>query len=326
MTAFTNFSAQEDALLNPGDSLCPGCSIPVILKLVLRAAHHPLVVSNASGCFRTPPAHSPRSPWHANWIHTQTGSAAVMSGITAMYRSLKKKGKTSIERELKFLVIGGDGATSDEGLGAISGMFERGDDIVYLCYDNQLAAHIGGQATSATPMGASTGTTPAGTVFPGKLQSRKNITAIFAAHRIPYVAQSAPWLWHDLYRKAQRAFEISGPAYLNVLSPCPANWKTPPAKTVALSKLAADTCVWPIFEIQYGTRVTVNYHPKPQRPVTEWLKTQDRFLHLLEKENKWIVDKIQEEINKDWELLLSMAGSNSPSQPDEENYTESYER
>jgi pyruvate ferredoxin oxidoreductase beta subunit len=298
--------AQKEDLFTSGHTLCSGCGIPTVLKLVLRATKSPLVVSNATGCLQMSSTRYPHSSWKVNWIHTAFGtSASTMSGITAMYRSLKKQGKLPDQKDRKFLVIGGDGATYDTGFGALSGALERGSDFVYLCYDNQLYASTGCQASSATPMGASTTTTPAGGALPGKLRFNKNIARIIAAHNIPYVAQSAPWIWRDLYKKAEKAFELSGPAYLNVLTPCPTEWKTPPEKTIQLTKLAADTCVWPIYEIKNGTRVTVNYKPKQKLPVTEWLKSQARFKHLLTNENKWIVEKIQEEVDKDWELLLS---------------------
>lgn len=306
MATLKELASRED-LFTAGHTLCPGCGIPVILKLVLRATKCSIVASNASGCMQEASANFPRSSWKLNCIHSAPGNAAAtMSGITAMYRSLKKQGKSLPgEKECKFLVIGGDGATYDNGIGSISGALARGDDFVYLCYDNQVHAGSGGQASTATPMGAATTTTPAGNVLPGKLHFRKDMSKIIAAHKIPYVGQSAPWIWQDLYKKAEKAFDAAGPAYLNVLSPCPNEWKIPTAKSIELTKLAADTCVWPIYEIKQGTKVTVNYKPRQKLPVTEWLKPQARFKHLQAQENKWIVDKIQEEVDKDWELLLS---------------------
>jgi len=310
MVTLKELASKED-LFAAGHTLCPGCAIPVILKLVLRATTYPIVVSSTSGCLPAASATFPRTSWKLNWIHTDSGNAAAaMSGISAMYRSLKKQGKLPlpVEKERKFLVIGGDGATYDSGFGSLSGALARDDDFVYLCYDNQLHAGSGGQSTSATPMGASTATTPAGNVLPGKLQFRKDISKIIASHKIPYVGQSAPWIWQDLYKKAEKAFEVPGPAYLNVLSPCPNRWEIPTGKSIELTKLAADTCVWPIYEIKQGTKgtkVTVNYKPRQKLPVMEWLKSQARFKHLLVQENKWIVDKIQEEVDKDWKLLLS---------------------
>jgi len=298
--------ARKEDLFVSGHGLCPGCGIPSILKIVLRATKHPIVVSNATGCLQMASTNFPQSSWRLSWIHTAfENAAATMSGIEAMYRSLKKQGKLPVEKEMKFLVIGGDGATNDVGFGSLSGALERGHDFVYLCYDNQLYANSGGQRSSATPMGASTTTTPAGETLPGKLQCKKDISKIAAAHKIPYMAQSAPWIWQDLYKKAEQAFEISGPAYLNVLSPCPNEWKTPTQKTIELTRLASDTCIWPVYEVKNGTKVIINYKPKQKLPVTEWLSSQHRFKHLLRSENKWIVDKIQEEVDKNWESLLS---------------------
>ncbi|MCP5105962.1 MAG: pyruvate ferredoxin oxidoreductase [bacterium] len=305
MITLKELAGKED-LFTAGHGLCPGCGFPSVLKLVLRATKHPIVVSNATGCLQMATTGFPRTSWKLNWIHSAfENAAATMSGIETMYRSLKKQGKLPVEKEMKFLVIAGDGATGDIGLGSLSGAVERGHRFVYLCLDNQLYANTGGQRSSASPMGAATTTTPAGKVLPGKMQSRKDIAGIMAAHKLPYVAQSAPWLWQDLYRKAERAFETSGPAYLGVLSPCPDEWKTPTRKTVELTRLASDTCVWPVYEVKNGTKVTINYKPKQKLPVTEWLKSQPRFQHLMLSENKWIVDKIQEEVDKDWEYLLS---------------------
>jgi pyruvate ferredoxin oxidoreductase beta subunit len=305
MITLKELAGKED-LFTAGHGLCPGCGIPSILKIVLRATTYPIVVSNATGCLQMASTRFPRTSWKLNWIHSAFENAsATMSGITAVYSSLKKQGKLPAEKVVKFLVIGGDGATGDIGLGSFSGAVERGHDFVYLCYDNQLYGNTGGQRSSATPMGAATTTTPAGEAFPGKLQFRKNIARIATAHDIPYMAQSAPWIWQDLYRKAEQAFENPGPAFLNVLSPCPGEWRSPTAKTVELTRLAADTCVWPVYEVKNGTKVTVNYKPKQKRPVTEWLHSQPRFKHLLMSENKWIVDKIQEEVDNDWESLLS---------------------
>ena len=298
--------ARKEDLFAAGHGLCAGCAIPAVLKLVLRATKYPIVVSNATGCLQMASTPFPQTAWKLNWIHSAFGNAAAtMSGIEAMYRSLKKQGKFAVGKEMKFLVIGGDGATGDVGLGALSGAVERGHDFVYLCLDNQLYCSSGGQRSSASPMGAATTTTPAGEVLPGKMQARKDISKIMAAHRVPYMAQSAPWIWQDLYKKAERAFETPGPAYLSVLSPCPNEWKTPTAKTIQLTRLAADTCVWPVYEVKNGTMVTVNYKPKEKYPVTQWLRSQPRFQHLLLAENKWIVDKIQEEVDRDWDFLLS---------------------
>lgn len=303
--------ALKEDLLTAGHTLCPGCGVPVVLKMVLRAARYPLVISNATGCLQRSSTCFPLTSWKVNWLHSSGGdAAATMSGILAMYRSLKRRGKLGSEKQRKFLVIGGDGSTYDMGIGALSGALERGDDFVYLCYDNQVCDAAGGYSSSATPMGAATITTPAGKVLPGKLHKRKAIINITASHHTPYVAQASPFLWQDLYRKAEKAFETNGPAFLTVLSPCPPVWKSTTDISFELTRLAADTCVWPIYEIRNGHELTINYKPKQKLPVTEWFKPQARFHHLLQPENKWIVDKIQHEVDKEWELLLSSEKDN----------------
>ncbi|MCI0471763.1 MAG: thiamine pyrophosphate-dependent enzyme [Candidatus Aminicenantes bacterium] len=303
--------AKKDDLFVSGHDLCPGCGIPVILKIVLRTTNNPIIAANASGCLQSASTTFPATSWRLNWIHTaMENAAATMSGIQAACSALKKQGKLPGEKEINFLVIGGDGSTYDTGLRSISSAMERGENFVYLCYDNQMYACSGGQRSSASPMGAATATTPSGKILPGKLQPRKNIVDIFAAHKIPYVAQSAPWLWQDLYRKAGKAFEIPGPAFINVLTPCPYRWKIPTNKSIEITKLAVDTCAWPIYEIENGTKVTVNYKPKKKLPVTAWLQPQARFTHLFKAENNWIVKKIQEEIDEEWNFLLSSENKN----------------
>ncbi len=303
--------ARKEDLFVSGHDLCPGCAIPVILKIVLRATECPVVVSNACGCLQAGTTAFPGTSWKLNWIYSASEDAtATMSGIYATYSALKKKGKLPGDKDIKFVVIGGDGSTYDNGFRSLSGAIERGEDFVYLCYDNQLCSGSGGQRSSASPMGAATTTTPAGKVFPGKLQSRKNITNIIAAHKIPYAAQSSPGMWQDLYKKAEKAFETPGPAFLNVISPCPRRWKAPANKSIELARLAADTCVWPMYEIKHGKKITVTYKPKNKLPVTTWLESQTRFAHLLKSENKWIVEKIQDEVDKDWQFLISSENNN----------------
>lgn len=304
MITLKELTNKEDLFVS-GHGLCPGCGIPIILKLVLRATKHPIVISNATGCLQIASTEFPTTSWKLNWIHSSLGNAAsTISGIETMYRVLKKQGKLQTDTEIKFLAIVGDGGTNDIGLSSLSGAIERGHDFVYLCYDNQSYASSGGQRSSASPIGASTSTTPTGKVLPGKMQYRKDITKIIAAHKLPYVAQTAPWNWEDLYTKAKKAFDIEGPAYLNVLNPCPKEWKIPSNKSIELTRIAADTCVWPLYEIEAGKNININYKPENKLPVTEWLKSQNRFKHLLNVENRWIVNEIQNEVDQNWKWLL----------------------
>jgi pyruvate ferredoxin oxidoreductase beta subunit len=233
-------------------------------------------------------------------------AAATIAGVEAMYKSLKNKGKIPQDKEIKFLAIGGDGGTYDIGLQALSGAMERGHDIVYLCYDNNAYANTGGQRSSATPLGASATTSPSGTVLPGKLQRRKDLTKVLVAHNIPYAAQASPSRWQDMYNKAKKAFEVKGPAFLNILCLCPTEWKYEEALGVKLAKLATDTCVWPLYEVENG-KYKVNYKPKEKIPVTEWLKTQGRFRHLFKEENASVVKEIQRHVDEEWERLNQLA-------------------
>ena len=305
MVTLKELAAKED-LFVAGHRLCPGCGIPVILKIVLRASKYPVVISNATGCLAVASSNFPRTSWKLNWIHNSYGNAsAVMAGIESMYKSLKKQGRVSNSRNIKFLVVGGDGATYDSGLGGLSGAIERGHDFVYLCLNNQGQACTGGQRSSASPMGMATTTTPPGKVFPGKMQLAKDISGIVAAHGISYAAQAAPWNWQDLYKKAKKAFDCPGPSFLNVLTPCPTGWQSFPEKSIELTKLATDTCSWPIYEVVNGNEVTVNYTPPKKIPVHDWFGFQGRFKHLLKAENKWILEQVQGEIEKNWEHLIS---------------------
>jgi pyruvate ferredoxin oxidoreductase beta subunit len=241
------------------------------------------------------------------WVHSAFENAAsTIAGVEAMYKALKRKGKIPKDKTIKFLGTGGDGGTYDIGLQALSGTMERGHDVVYLCYDNNAYANTGGQRSSATPLGASATTSPAGTQSPGKLQWRKDLTKILTAHNIPYVAQASPSRWQDLYNKAKKAFEIEGPAFLNVLCVCPTEWKYDESKGVELAKTAVDTCVWPLYEVENG-KYKLNYKPKEKKPILEWIKPQGRFRHLFKEENAWLLEEFQKKVDEEWEELIRLA-------------------
>lgn len=296
----------EDRLV-AGHGMCLGCGIPLIFKLILRAAEDPLIIANATGCLEVCTTIFPRTSWNAIWIHSAfENAAATIAGVEAMYHSLKKKGKIPTDQKFKFLGIGGDGGTYDIGIQALSGAMERGHDIVYVCYDNNAYANTGGQRSSATPLGASATTAPAGTKSYGKAQPRKDLTRIMAAHNIPYAAQASPHRWQDLYNKAKKAFEVEGPAFLNVLCPCPTEWKYDESQSVRLAQLATETCVWPLYEVENG-KYKINFKPKEKKPVLEWLKKQGRFRHLFKEENAGVVEEIQKQVDENWELLNKLA-------------------
>jgi pyruvate ferredoxin oxidoreductase beta subunit len=155
-------------------------------------------------------------------------------------------------------------------------------------------------------LGASATTSPSGSVLPGKLQRRKDLTKVLVAHNIPYAAQASPSRWQDMYNKAKKAFEVKGPAFLNILCLCPTEWKYDEAQGVKLAKLATDTCVWPLYEVEKG-KYKVNYKPKNKIPVTEWLKPQGRFRHLFKEEYASVVEEIQKQVDEEWESLNQLA-------------------
>lgn len=301
-----DLARMEDRLV-AGHGMCTGCGIPLIFKIVLRATEDPIVVANATGCLEVCTTIFPRTAWNCMWVHSAfENAAATIAGVEAMYKSLKGKGKIPADKRIKFIAIGGDGGTYDIGLQALSGAVERGHNMVYVCYDNNCYANTGGQRSSATPLGASATTAPAGSKSPGKLQRRKDLTKVLAAHNIPYVAQASPHRWQDLYNKAKKAFEADGPAFLNVLCLCPTEWKYEEALGVKLAQLAAETCVWPLYEVENG-KYKINFKPKEKKPVLEWLKSQGRFRHLFKEENAWMIEEIQKAVDRDWEELNKLA-------------------
>ncbi len=306
MAKLKDLALMEDKLV-AGHGMCLGCGIPLIFKIILRATEDPVIIANATGCLEVCTTIFPRTSWNTSWIHSAFENAAsTIAGVEAMFKALRNKGKIPLDKKIKFMAIGGDGGTYDIGIQALSGAVERGHNFVYVCYDNNAYANTGGQRSSATPLGASVTTAPAGAKSPGKIQRRKDLTQIMAAHKIPYVAQASPHRWQDLYNKAKKAFEADGPAFLNVLCLCPTEWKYEESKGIKLAQLAADTCVWPLYEVENG-RYRINYKPKEKKPVLEWLKSQGRFRHLFKEENTWMIEKIQEEVDRDWAELNRLA-------------------
>lgn len=294
-------SKKED-LFTHGHRMCSGCGAPIIVKMILLATDYPVVASNATGCLEVSSCIAEYTAWKIPWIHTAfENAAATISGVETMYRSLKKRGK--MDKDIKFISFGGDGGTYDIGLQSLSGAMERGHDMIYVCYDNGAYMNTGIQRSSATPLGADTTTCPAGIAIPGKIRPRKNLTRIMAAHNIPYVAQASPSNWMDLMKKVRKAHEITGPKFINILSPCNRGWRSKTNDAISLSKIGVNTCYWPLYEIENGvTKIT--FKPKEKKPVVDFLKPQGRFKHLFAPENEWLLAKMQEEVDTEWEKLL----------------------
>ncbi len=287
--------------LSPGHRLCPGCGAAIAAKLALWVAGDNVVVGNATGCLEVSTTIYPFTSWKVPWIHDAFENAgATIAGVESAYRALKKKGK--VKKDIKFMVFGGDGGTYDIGLQSLSGALERGHDFLYILYDNEAYMNTGIQRSSATPFGAATTTTPAGSVLPGKMQFRKDITEVIAGHHVPYVAQASIHNFVDYMNKVEKALNTPGPTFINVLSPCQRGWRFDPSQTVEIAKLGVETNFWPLYEV-INDKWILNYEPKQRKPIEEWLKPQGRFKHLFKPENRHLIPKIQAEIDRRFALL-----------------------
>ena len=288
-----------------GHRLCAGCGAGVAVRGVLRALEpeDKAVVANATSCLEVSTYMYPYTAYEDSYIHTAfENAAATLSGVEAAYKVMKKKGK--IPDTFKFIAFGGDGGTYDIGLQSLSGAMERGHDLVYVCYDNEAYMNTGIQRSSSTPRFADATTSPVGSVSPGKIQNKKNLTEIIAAHNIPYAAQTTfIGNFKDLHEKAHKAIYTKGASFLNVLSPCPRGWRYEAEDLAEICQLAVDTCVWPLYEIEDG-KWRLTYEPKRKKPVEEFLAKQGRFKHMFEPGNEWMIENTQEYVDKEWEKLL----------------------
>lgn len=298
--------ANKTQRLVPGHRTCAGCGIPQIVRMILASTDKPVVVSCATGCLEVTTSIYPYSSWKTPFIHSAFENAAsTISGIETAYKALKKKGK--IKDDIKFIAFGGDGGTYDIGLQALSGALERGHNFLYVCYSNEAYMNTGVQRSSATPYAVDTTTSPVGKIVKGKTEFPKDLTKIIAAHKIPYVAQASLSHPEDLTNKAQKALEIKGPAFINVLQPCTVGWKYPMDLTIRMAKLAVQSNFWPLYEVENG-KYKLNYKNENPIPITEYIKYQARYKHLLQPENKLILNKLQDYINEEWKKLLKLCG------------------
>jgi len=294
--------------LHGGHALCQGCGIPVVVRAVLNAIETPVVVMNATGCLEVATTRYPTTAWNVPWLHVAfENTAAVASGVESAYKVLKRRGRLPVDEEITFVCFAGDGGTYDIGLQALSGMLERGHKILYVCYDNEAYMNTGIQRSGATPFGADTTTSPAGSASLGKTQQRKDITAIAVAHGIPYAAQASASQWHDLVTKAARAAKAERAAFLNVLSDCPLGWGHEAREGVHILDLAVESRFWPLYEVVDG-RYHLSYTPEHPIPVEQFLRTQKRFAHLFKPGSEELLPEIQRRVDREWETLLERCG------------------
>lgn len=301
---------KKESRLVSGHRMCAGCGAPPIVRNILRALNEEdhAVISVATGCLEVSTCIYPYTSWkNCSFIHTAFECAsATLSGAEATYNSLKKQGKIPNDKNTKFIAFGGDGGTLDIGLQSLSGAMERQHNITYVCYDNGAYMNTGTQRSSSTPHFADTTTSPTGKKVYGKSQQRKDLTEIMVKHNLPYVAQTALFTnMKDLYEKAHKAIYTDGPTYISAFSPCPRGWGYPTEDLQLISKLAINTCFWPLYEIENGV-YKINYKPSKKLPIEEFLKLQKRFRHMFKEENRWMIDELQKEIDRKWEYLLLM--------------------
>ena len=278
--------AQERAnLLAPGHRACPGCGAAIAVRQILRVLGPETIVTSATGCVETFTSPHAASAWEVPWIHSLfENSAAVATGVEA---ALKSKG---IKKNL--VIISGDGGTFDIGFAAMSGMFERRQDITYICYDNEAYMNTGVQASSATPFGCSTTTTPVGAVSQGKREHKKNMPAIAIAHDCVYVATATIGYPQDLMAKVKKANLIPGPKYIQIHTPCTIGWGFESQLTIEMGRLAVQTGLVPLFEKELGQEMKVR-KIKDKKPVKEYLEKQSRFKHLLKPQQEALANELQ---------------------------------
>lgn len=287
----------------PGRSGCDGCGAVMAARWISKITGQSTIMVNATGCMCVNYGYA-GAPLHP-YIHSlfeNTGS--ILSGIDAGLRALGRR------QEVNLVGLAGDGGTVDIGFQSLSGAVERQHRFLYVCYDNEGYMNTGGQRSGATPYGSNTATTPVGSEQQGEglsLLRRKNMVLVMAAHGIPYAATASIAYPLDFMNKVKKAIEIDGPTYLHVLAPCPTSWGFASEESVKIGKLAVETRFAPLYEVEQGSKIKLDRRRSKGTPITEYLKAQKRFSHLLKLENQHRVDEIQSQIDESWRYLESLA-------------------
>ena len=270
--------------LDCGHRACQGCGEALgarfAIDAAMRATNNQLIAANATGCLEVFTTPYPETAWSIPWIHSLFGNApAVASGIAA---AMKAKGRDDV----RVIAQGGDGGTTDISFGCLSGMFDRNDDVLYICYNNEAYMNTGVQRSSATPGAARTATTmPVGPEPGNDFATGKSVPLIAMAHQIPYVATASVHDLHDLEHKVSKAMSFHGARYIEISVPCPLGWGSKPGDTIKIARLAVQTGMFPLFEAENGD-VTGVTKIRQHQPVGEYLKLQRRFAHVFKKENE----------------------------------------
>ena len=306
-----------------GHRLCAGCAHPIVGRMIMKAAaDRPTIVTNATGCLEVATTIFPFTSWDVPWLHVAFENvAANASGIEAAWKAQRRKGKGPLAKydRLNVIAYAGDGGTYDIGFQALSGALERGHDFTYVLMDNEAYMNTGIQRSGGTPFAASTTTSPAGRVIPGKTEWKKPIMDIVVAHEIPYAASLNPAWPQDVLDKSRKAFDTVGPKFLHAIIPCTRGWRYETSDTIAIARLATQTCIFPLFEVERvegrpiwklsGPSASIAKRPETKKPVTEYLETQGRFRHLFRpKRNEEILKAIQDGVDLRWQQLLAKCG------------------
>ncbi|MBN1161471.1 MAG: pyruvate ferredoxin oxidoreductase [Dehalococcoidales bacterium] len=283
----------------PGHRACIGCGEALAIRQAFKAMDKNVIVVNATGCAEIFTSQLPNTSWELPWIHTLfENTAAVASGVEAAYKAMRRKG-AKLPENTKVVAIGGDGATSDIGIQAISGAMERGHDFTYICFDNEAYMNTGVQRSSSTPFGATTTTSPSGKKSFGQVTWKKNMPEIAAAHNIPYVATATHGYPFDLMEKVRKAVNTPGPAYVHILSVCPTGWGSATDTINRQARLAVQTGIFPLYEVENGVYKMSIDLPR-LRPVADYLKIQRRFRHLSDD----VIAQIQKRVKQEYQKLL----------------------
>jgi pyruvate ferredoxin oxidoreductase beta subunit len=266
----------ESRLMAYGHTACAGCGEALAARTVLEAAGPGVILTNATGCLEVFTTRFPRSAWQVPWIHSLFENAAsVASGIEVALKALGREG------EAKVIAQAGDGGTADIGMGALSGMLERGHDILYVCYDTEVYSNTGFQRSGLTPLNALTTTSPTGRMSWGNVTRKKDLPAIVAAHGAVYIATSSAGYPLDVQRKIKKALTLTGPKYVQIHSPCVSGWGIESNMSIRMARAAVNSGLYPLFEMEDGKLSKVRKIKQEERvPVEEYLRPQKRFAHL----------------------------------------------
>ncbi|RTZ89980.1 MAG: pyruvate synthase subunit beta [Deltaproteobacteria bacterium] len=286
---------ESEELLHPGHLACQGCGATIAIRYVLKALGKRTVVIIPACCWSIISGLFPSSCLDVPLIHTAFETAA--AAATGARAALDMQG----QEDVNVLAWAGDGGTFDIGFQALSGAAERNENILYCCYDNEAYMNTGIQRSSATPIGAWTTTTPKGGL---EDRPKKDIVQIMAAHNIPYTATANVAFPDDLYRKAKKAASIKGMKFIHILSPCPTGWRIPSSESVEVARLATLSNLFPLYEVEHGSKLTITYHPTKTVPVSQYLDAQARFRLISAEEKK----QIQKNVDAYWKRLLEMSG------------------